>query len=100
MKIDLPTMIAIAGMAIVTYLTRISGLWLMTRLPPSPRLAALLRQMPGAILTAIIAPATVDGGLATMAAVAAAMALMAKIGNVLLAMAGGVGLVLLLRGLG
>ena len=99
MKGDAPTMIAIAGMAFVTYLTRISGLWLMTRLPPSPHLAALLRQMPGAILTAIIAPATVGGGIATMAAVAAAMALMAKFGNVLLSMAGGVGVVLALRGL-
>ncbi len=97
MKIDPTTMIAIAGMAIVTYLTRISGLWLMPRLPPSPRLAAVLRHMPGAILTAIIAPATVSGGIATMAAVFVAMALMVRFGNVVLSMAGGVGLVLLLR---
>ena len=38
---------AICGMALVTYATRVGGIWLMVRVSPTPRVAALLRAFPG-----------------------------------------------------
>ncbi len=99
MGVDGQTAVAILGMALVTYATRDGGLWVMGRLPRSPRIDAWLRHLPGAILEAIVAPAAVAGGLASALATLAVMLVMARTGNVLLAMAVGVGLVLPLRAL-
>ena len=99
MGLDGQVAVAILGMALVTYATRAGGLWAMGRLPTSPRIDAWLRHLPGAILAAIVAPAALAGGLASALATAAAMLIMARTGNVLLAMAVGVGLVLPLRAL-
>jgi len=53
---------AIVGMAVVTYLTQVGGLWLISKVTPSPRVAALLRHIPGAVLVAIVAPAVFHAG--------------------------------------
>lgn len=90
--------VTILGMALVTYATRAGGLWLMGRVPPSPRLDAWLRRLPGAILAAIVAPAALAGGPVTALATLATMLVMARTGNLLLAMAVGVGLVVVLGG--
>jgi uncharacterized membrane protein len=84
-------------MALVTYATRAGGFWLMGLVTPSPRMEAWLRQIPGAVLVAIIAPTVLASSLAeTLAALASALvALRTK--NVLVAMLVGVGAVWVLR---
>ena len=94
---DTLALITILGMALVTYATRAGGFWLMGLVSPSPRVEAWLRQIPGAVLVAIIAPTVLASSLAeTLAALAAALvALRTK--NVLAAMVVGVGAVWVLR---
>ncbi len=94
---DTPALITILGMALVTYATRAGGFWLMGLVTPSPRIEAWLRQIPGAVLVAIIAPTVLASSLAeTLAALASALvALRTK--NVLVAMVVGVGAVWVLR---
>jgi branched chain amino acid efflux pump len=94
---DTLALITILGMALVTYITRAGGFWLMGLVTPSPRIEAWLRQIPGAVLVAIIAPTVLASSLAeTLAALATALvALRTK--NVLVAMLIGVVTVSLLR---
>lgn len=94
---DTLALITILGMALVTYATRAGGFWLMGLVRPSPRVEAWLRQIPGAVLVAIIAPTVLASSLAeTLAALASALvALRTK--NVLVAMVVGVGAVWVLR---
>jgi uncharacterized membrane protein len=94
---DTLALITILGMALVTYITRAGGFWLMGLVTPSPRIEAWLRQIPGAVLMAIIAPTVLASSFAeTLAALATALvALRTK--NVLVAMLIGVGTVSLLR---
>src|SRR5215469_9326637 len=94
---DTLALITILGMALVTYATRAGGFWLMGLVSPSPRIEAWLRQIPGAVLVAIIAPTVLASSLAeTLAALAAALvALRTK--NVLVALVVGVGAVWVLR---
>ncbi|GAD52752.1 hypothetical protein MBEHAL_1512 [Halarchaeum acidiphilum MH1-52-1] len=53
---------AIAGMAVVTYLTRIGGFWLLGRLSLSPMVRAWLEYVPGTILVALVAPELLQSG--------------------------------------
>ncbi len=94
---DTLALITIVGMALVTYATRAGGFWLMGLVRPSPRVEAWLRQIPGAVLVAIIAPTVLASSLAeTLAALATALvALRTK--NVLVAMVVGVEAVWMLR---
>lgn len=93
------TLLTIAGMAVVTYASRIGGLWLMSRVRPSPRVQRWLRSIPGAVLVAIVAPAVVAGGLADALGALATVTVAARTKNVLLAMIAGVGVVFLMRSL-
>jgi uncharacterized membrane protein len=90
----LPT---ILGMAIVTYATRVSGIWVMRQVSPSPRLAAWLRQVPGAILVSIVAPSALDQAPAGVVAVLVAAVVARRTRSVLLSMIGGIGVLLLAR---
>ena len=66
---------AILAMAIVTYATRIAGLFLVDRLALSGRAQAAFEAIPPAVLTAVIAPTVLAAGPAeTLAALAAALA--------------------------
>lgn len=56
MQLDPLTAAAIFAMAASTYFTRVVGYWLVRRTTVSGRLASALEAVPGAILTAIIAP--------------------------------------------
>lgn len=56
MQLDPLTLSAIAAMAAATYFTRVFGYWLVRRTTVSGRLAGALEAVPGAVLTAIIAP--------------------------------------------
>jgi len=63
-QVDPLTLAAIAAMALATWLTRFAGYWLVRRATVSGRLAAALDAVPGAILTAIIAPMAFATGAA------------------------------------
>ncbi|MEI6045101.1 MAG: AzlD domain-containing protein [Chloroflexota bacterium] len=97
MQIDPTVLLTILGMALVTYGTRVGGLWLMDRVTLSKRMEAWLSYIPGTVLIAIIAPEIIKGGpIGALAALATAL-VAARSGNLLLAMIVGVGLVWSLR---
>lgn len=89
--------LAILGMAAVTYGIRAGGLLLADRLPTSGFVAAWMRHIPGAVLAALVAPAIIGGGLAEWAAAALTAAVFVLARNLLLAMAAGVAGVFLFR---
>ena len=75
MTLDPTTLLAILGMAIATYATRIAGLALAGRLDLSPRAQAAFDAIPPAVLVAVIAPSALATGWAeTAAALLAALA--------------------------
>ena len=97
MSVDTPALVAIVGMALVTYLTRASGLWLMGRVTLTPRTEAALRAVPGAVLISILAPSALAAGPAEIGASLATVLLMLRTRNLLLAIVVGVAVVLALR---
>jgi uncharacterized membrane protein len=78
--------IAIAGMAIVMYLTRIGGFWLVGRLTPTPRVTSIIEQLGGVTLVALTAPAVVNAGTPGVIAAAVAGLTAWRTGNLLVAM--------------
>jgi uncharacterized membrane protein len=87
----------ILGMAALTYLTRVGGVWLAGRVAQPERLEAWLRPVPGAILAAIVAPAALAAGWRGLVALLLVVLVASRTGSVLLAAALGTGLVALLR---
>jgi uncharacterized membrane protein len=75
MTLDLATLAAILGMALATFLTRVSGLLLLDGVTLTGRVRAALDALPAAILMAVIAPTILTTGLAE--AIAAALAAVA-----------------------
>ena len=63
MKMNETVLITIFGMAVVTYFSRIGGLWLINRMKNTPRLEAYLGGLPGCVLVSIVAPAVLTKGL-------------------------------------
>src|SRR5712692_2897086 len=55
MQTSLLALLTIFGMALVTYLTRMSGLWLMSHITLSTRMKAWLGYLPGTVIVAIVA---------------------------------------------
>ncbi len=90
MTVEPRVLLAILGMALVTYATRASGLWLMGRVTLSPRVDAWLRYVPGTVLVALVAPGVLDSGLPGVVAALITAAVAVRSGNALLAMAAGV----------
>lgn len=87
MRLD-PTFLAvITGMAALTYLARIGGVWVAGRVAQPERLERWLRPVPGAILSAIVVPAAVAAGWRGLVAVAVVVCVMRRWGSVLLAAA-------------
>jgi uncharacterized membrane protein len=88
----------IAGMAVVTYATRASGLWLGNRLRITPRIDAFMAALPGAILVSLVAPAVFRAGVrGVIAAVATALVAVWLKGNIIVPMAAGLVVLLALR---
>ena len=73
---DSIAVIAIAGMALATLLTRVGGFWLMSYVTLSPRLERFLRHTAGGVLVAIVVAAAMKGDPAMWAGLAAAIAAM------------------------
>ena len=75
-------------------------MWLLARVTSSRWIEAWLRAVPGALLAALVAPAVLTRGPAEALAALATALVMVRTGSVVLAMAAGIGLVVVLRGLG
>lgn len=90
----------LAGMAGATYLTRIAGLFLISRIRPTPRVEAFLRHVPASILVAIIVPNLIKGAPSELlaAGVTAIVAVVSR--NLLAALCSGVLAVTLFRWVG
>lgn len=93
----LDALLAILGMAAVTYAIRTGGLLVANRLPSDGFVARWMKHVPGAVLAALIAPAIIRGGPAeALSALATALVYMLT-RNLFAAMAGGVLAVYLAR---
>jgi uncharacterized membrane protein len=74
-SVDFPTLTAILFMAVLTYATRIAGIFLAGRLRLSGRTKAAFDAIPPAVLVAVIAPVALATGMAeTGAAVVTGLA--------------------------
>ena len=69
-------LIGILAMAAATFLTRISGYWLMAHIPLTKRVRRTLEVLPGAIMAATVVPIVAKVGPAAFIAVAVALASM------------------------
>lgn len=97
MQINLISLITILGMALITYLTRIGGVWLIRFIPLSKRLNAWMAILPGTIIVAIIAPTVFSTGFAEAGASLATVLVFVRTRNILLAMLIGIAVVVGLR---
>lgn len=71
------SVLAIAAMTLVTFLCRIAGVVVMSRVRLTPRIERGLRALPGSIILATILPVVIDNGLPAIIALSAAMVAMA-----------------------
>jgi uncharacterized membrane protein len=62
MSLDMTTVLAILAMAVVTYITRIAGLFVADRLVLTGRAKAAFDAIPPAVLVAVIAPTALTTG--------------------------------------
>lgn len=97
MQNDSLALLTILGMALVTYATRVGGLWLMGFVTPSPRIETWLRQIPGAVLVSLVAPTVLASSFAETIAAVVTVVVAIRTRNVLVAMVVGVGVVGILR---
>jgi uncharacterized membrane protein len=88
---DIGAVAAIVAMAGATYVTRISGFWLMAHVPLTARLRRMLEALPGAVVAATVLPIVMKTGLPAALAVGAALAAMIMRRNEFLAIAVGIG---------
>jgi uncharacterized membrane protein len=96
MSLDPITLLAIAGMAIATYVTRVSGLYLLRGVNITGRVQTALDAVPPAILMAVIAPTILATGIAeTIAAALTAGAATLRLPLVVVILTGVVSVVLL-----
>lgn len=70
MSLDTTTVLAVFAMAVVTYITRIAGLFVADRLVLSGRAKAAFDAIPPAVLVAVIAPTALTTGWAEAIAAA------------------------------
>jgi len=94
---SLEALIAILGMAAVTFAIRAGGLLLANRLPSTGFVASWMKHVPGAVLASLIAPAILAGGAAEAIAAAATALIYIVSRNLFAAMLGGVLAVYLAR---
>ena len=90
------TILAILGMALATYATRVSGLYLMRGVVVKGRLKAALDALPPAILMGVIAPTILTTGIAeTIAAALTAAAAFMRLPLLVTTLIGVISVVLL-----
>ena len=91
------TLVAIAGMAVVTYLTRVGGFWLVDRIELSEHAQSFLRYVPAAVLVSLILPTLLEGGPADVGAAGVTLVVAVRTGNILYAMIVGIATVVIFR---
>jgi uncharacterized membrane protein len=74
MKVELWTFLTVLGMMCVTYLTRITGYFVLRNRNLSVRAQSVLEAMPGAVLISVIAPAFTSSQPADLIALALTIA--------------------------
>jgi branched-subunit amino acid transport protein len=94
---SLEALIAILGMAAVTFAIRAGGLLLANRMPTTGFVASWMKHVPGAVLAALVAPAILAGGAAEAIAAAITALIYVVSRNLFAAMLGGVLAVYLAR---
>lgn len=94
---SLEAVLAILGMAAVTYVIRAGGFLIAARLSSTGFIALWVRNIPGAVLAALIAPELVKGGPAAWIAAGAATLVYLATRNVFATIVGGVLVIFLLR---
>ena len=70
------TLLALVIMALVTYLTRSGGVFIMSRLPIGPRVERFINAMAGSVLVAVITPMAVQGDWGARLALVATLGVM------------------------
>lgn len=94
---DPSTILVIAALAVVTYLTRAGGLMIMSVVPVTPRTEAFLESLSSSVMVAIVVPALLTGDTGTVIALAAVLVAMVTTKNMLIAMTAGVAVAALTR---
>lgn len=94
---EMPALVAIGAMAMVTWWLRLFGYLVLARLPPTPFVRAFLSHLPGALFTAFLAPVLATGGWPALAGSVAVGTVMLAWRSLPLAMAAGVAVVWLLQ---
>lgn len=94
------SVLTIAGMALVTFLCRIAGVAVMSRVRITPRIERGLRALPGSIILATILPVVIDNGWPAMIALAAAIIAMAVTRIDIVGLAAGLGTLAVIRAFG
>lgn len=92
--------VAIAAMAAATYLCRVSGVLLMSRVSLTPAVERALLALPGSIVAATVAPIALRSGPAAIAGVAASILAMRLLRNELAALLAGLALATAMRAIG
>lgn len=90
MTINPEILLIILGMAVVTYLTRWLGPFLMSRVNLSKKVEAWLGYLPGTILVSLVLPDLIRSGLAGIIAGFASLVAARLSGNLFLALVVGV----------
>ncbi|WP_261566572.1 AzlD domain-containing protein [Frankia gtarii] len=92
--------LAVVGMALITYSLRVGGLLAADWLPSGGPWARAIGALPGAVLVAVVAPAVIAQGWAGVLAGVATAGVAYRTRNLLASMAVGVALIVLGRRLG
>ena len=95
MKVE--ALLAIFGMAVVTFACRIGGFWLMNHSRSIQGLERILKHTPGSIISAIVAPAALLNGFDDAIAAVVVALVMIRSRNLLLSMSAGIVTVLIVR---
>lgn len=92
--------LAIAAMALATYLCRVAGVLIMSRVRITRRVERALGALPGSIVAATIVPIALRSGPAAVAGIVAAIVVMRLARNELAALLAGLGVAALVRASG
>lgn len=88
------------AMLLAVYVMRAGGFWMLGRFPIGPRLRRMLDAMPGAVITATVAPILITGGISAWLAVATAAVTMILLRNDFAAVIAGVAVAAAMRAVG
>jgi uncharacterized membrane protein len=94
------SVVAIAAMTLVTFLCRIAGVVVMSRVRITPRIERGLRALPGSIILATILPVVIDNGWPAITALAAAIVAMAITRIDIVGLLAGLGTLAVIRAFG